>query len=276
MTDRRRRDPVLLAAAAVLLAWIGLALAAPQLAPYPSDLQLDLIGLREAPPSALHWFGTDGVSRDVLSRLLVGARVTLLMGAIAVGTSVSLGVLWGSLAALAPLWLDRLMMRTIDACLAFPRLVLLLSVAAAFGQLPPIPLAVVLGATGWFGTARLVRAELRALAERPWVVAARALGAPEPRILRRHVLPALFGPLAVSASLSLAAVVPLEAGLTFLGFGVRAPAASWGSLLAEAAERPDALWWMVLFPALAIISVVAAATVLGDRLRHRFDRRDLA
>ncbi|MBX9928311.1 MAG: ABC transporter permease [Gemmatimonadaceae bacterium] len=276
MTARLRRDPAFVLAAAILGAWVAVALLAPQLAPYPSDLQLDLTRLRESAPSAAHWFGTDGVSRDVLSRLLVGARVTLLMGAIAVGTSLGLGVLWGSAAALSPLWLDRLLMRTIDACLAFPRLVLLLSVAAAFGQLPPIPLAVVLGATGWFGTARLVRAELRALAERSWVVAARALGAPEPRILRRHVLPALVGPLAVAASLALAAVVPLEAGLTFLGFGVRAPAASWGSLLAEAADRPDALWWMVLFPALALVSVVASATVVGDRLRRHFDLGDRA
>lgn len=255
----RARGPVivlgLLLTAAVLAPWI---------APYAPSAQLDPATLAWRPPSLAHPLGTDSFSRDVLSRLLHGARSTLGIAMLAVAVSLTLGTVVGALAATARGVLDAVLMRATDALLAMPRLLVLLLVVAGAGTLDLAPLALVLGATGWMTTARLVRQETARLLATEHVRGARALGVPWPRLLRRHVLPGLAPTLAVAATAAFAAAVPLESGLSYLGLGVRTPLPSWGNLLADAESQPLAHWWLILFPTLAIAATVLAANRLAE------------
>lgn len=235
--------------------------------------QPDPVAMRELAPTWSHPLGTDGFSRDVLSRLLHGGRTSLGIALLAMLVATAVGGAWGLGAAFAPAPVDALLMRTVDALFAVPRVLLAVVVIASVGPMPPAALAVLLGGTAWLSTARMVRAEARAQRARPYVLAARALGCSEWTIARRHVLPAVLPLLAVTATFTLAATVPLEAGLAFLGLGVRPPAASWGNILLEGAERPAALWWMVLAPAGALAVTIVAAHLLGEGLRATLARR---
>jgi peptide/nickel transport system permease protein len=258
---------------AAFLALVGLAaLAAPWLTAYAPTAQLDPVALAWQPPSAAHWLGTDSYSRDVWSRLLFGARATMGIALLAVTVSLTLGTLVGALAALAPRWLDALLMRATDALLAIPRLLLLLLVVAGAGTLEVAPLAILLGATGWMTTARVVRQESGRLLATPHLEGARALGVPSGRLLTRHLLPSLLPTLAVAATAAFAAAVPLESGLSYLGLGVRTPLPSWGNLLADAESQPLAHWWVIVFPTLAIAGTVLAANALTSALERRWRR----
>lgn len=249
----------------VLAALAAIALGAPWLAPFDPRAQPDIVGAASLPPGAAHWFGTDHASRDVLSRMLWGARVSLGVAALAVGVALTLGTAIGAIAALAGGWIDALLMRLTDVVFAIPRLLLLLLLVASFGALSPVALALILGATGWMTTGRLVRQETRRLLATEHVRTARALGVPWPRLLRAHLLPGILPTLAAAGSIALAAAVPLEAGLSYLGLGVRAPMASWGSIILDAEGRYLGQWWMVLFPTLAIVVTVLAANGLAER-----------
>ena len=264
--NARLRLPVAILAALALTA-----IAAPLLAPFDPAAQPDPINLALQAPSGMHLFGTDPYSRDVLSRVVFGARTSLGIAALAVVVALSLGVLVGALAALADGWFDALLMRTTDAALAIPRLLLLLLIVAGTGPLPPAMLALVLGATGWMTTARLVRQETRRLLATEHVRAADALGIPPTRLWRMHILPGLVPTLTVAATIAFAAAVPLEAALSFLGLGVRPPDASWGNIILEAEGRIRSAWWLVLFPTLAIVTSTLAANVLAERLATRAD-----
>lgn len=244
----------------------AIALAGPWLAPYDPLAQPDPVALASLPPSWAHPFGTDPVSRDVLSRVLAGARLSLGIAALAVLVSVSLGAAIGTAAALAGRRTDAALMRVTDAAMAVPRLLLLLTAVAAMGRLTATSLAVLLGATGWMTTARLVRHETARLLGGDALRGARALGVPAWRLARVHLLPALSPTIAVAATISLAAAVPLEAGLSFLGLGVAAPQPSWGNIILEAEGQLVARWWLVLFPTLAIVSTVLLVNVVADRL----------
>ncbi len=259
--------------AAGVLGLMGLAaLSAPWLATHAPSTPLDPIALAWHPPSLAYRLGTDSFSRDVWSRLLFGARATLGIGLLAVTVALTLGTLVGALAALAPRWLDALLMRVTDALLAIPRLLFLLLVIAGAGPLTVAPLALLLGATGWMTTARVVRQESGRLLATPHLEGARALGVPWPRLLVRHLLPSLFPTLAVAATATFAAVVPLESGLSYLGLGVRTPLPSWGNLLADAGSQPLTHWWVVVFPTLAIVVTVFAANTLANALERRWTR----
>ena len=225
------------------------------------------------PPSLAHLFGTDSYSRDVLTRVRYGGRVSLTVAALSVFVAVTLGVFWGAVAGATGGLTDMIMMRITDVLLGMPRLVLLLAIVATTGPLSPVRIALLLGLTGWAGMSRLVRAEVRALRHREYIVAARALGVTEWRIVATHIMPAVAPQVIVAATLALASVIPLEASLSFIGLGVQAPVPSWGNIILEGADRPVELWWLIACPAAAIIATVTAVNVLGERLRAAVDPR---
>ena len=279
MTARTRglqrflHDRSAVAAAAVLLAVTLLALLAPVVAPYDHTAQLDITNLKNARPSAAHWFGTDAASRDVLSRVLFGARVSLGVAVLAVAVSVTLGTLYGAVAGFVGGRVDALMMRLVDTLLSLPRVLVLIAVLALWGGLATPWLVLALGLTGWFGVSRLARAHVIATKSQEFVVAARALGASDARLLVRHVLPHAVAPVLVTAMLGVGNVIALEAGLSYLGVGVQPPAASWGSILHDGSEFVASAWWVAMAPGLAIVLTVLAVNLVGDGLRDALDPR---
>jgi len=258
--------------ASVVLALVALAaLLAPLLTPYDPAAQLDIVRLRSLAPSLAHPFGTDPYSRDVLTRVLFGARVSLSIAFAAVALSISFGILVGVVAGYVGGMVDVVLMRLVDAALAIPRLLLIIAVVALWGSLSVASLTVLIAGVGWFTVSRLVRAETLVVRDRDYVVAARALGTSP----WRHVLPNVVGPGIVNATLAVGNVILLEAGLSYLGIGVRPPTASWGSIIQDGAERVSDLWWLTVFPGLAIVVTVFACNALGDALRDALDPRQL-
>jgi len=245
---------------------VVLALAGPALAPYAPTEALDPQRLAWQPPSGVHLLGTDGFSRDVLSRFLVGARHTLGVALLASGVALLLGTAIGLGAALTGRWRESLLMRCTDALLAMPRLLVLLLVVTGTGALRLDALALVLGATGWMTTARLVRQETRRLLATAALRGAIVLGVPPARLVTHHLLPALAPTLAVAATGAFASAVPLESGLSYLGLGVPTPLPSWGNIIAEAESDLLRRWWVVVFPTAAIIGTVLLANRVADRV----------
>jgi peptide/nickel transport system permease protein len=272
---RLRRDRAAMIALAVLLAVAAAALLAPVLEPFDPIRQLDTLLLRAQAPSATHWFGTDGFSRDVLSRVLAGARVSLAVATCSVLIATTLGTAWGALAGVAGPALDAVLMRIVDGGLAIPRILLMIAVLAILDHVRTDLLVVLLGVTGWFGVARIVRGEVRAIAARDYVRSAEALGASRMRLLWRHVLPNVAATVLVAATLAVGNVIVLEAGLSYLGIGVQPPDPSWGNIIYDGADQIGSMWWVSVFPGLAIIATVVAINVLGDGLRDALDPRQL-
>ena len=231
--------------------------------------------MKNAPPSWSHPFGTDQYSRDVLARVLCGARISLAVATLAVLLSMTLGTAYGLVAGYVGGRVDNAMMRVLDGFLSIPRVLLLIAVLTLWDKVPLGGLIVLLGATGWFGVSRLVRAETRSARQLDYVAAARALGATDLRIVSRHLLPNVMAPVVVAATLAVGNVIALEAGLSYLGVGARPPAASWGAIFNEGAEFFVGNWWVVLFPGIAIVTTVLAFNVLGDALRDVLDPRQL-
>ena len=269
-----RRDPAATIAAAALLVIVLAAVLAPWIAPY-DPAQTHNVEAGAEPPSAAHWLGTDSISRDLLSRVMFGARVSLAVSFFAVAVALVVGTTWGAIAGYFGGWVDKTLMHVVDAGLAIPRILLVLGIVAFWGTLNVMALVMLLGLTGWFTTSRFVRAEVRATRERDFAVAARATGASPLRILVRHVLPHAMTPVLVAATLGVGQVIVLEAGLAFLGHGLPAPAASWGSLIKEGRSLIGAAWWLSVFPGVALASTVLAVNVLGDRLRAALGTQQL-
>ena len=260
-------------AAFVLLIFALTAIAAPAIAPYDPRVTPQSETQKNMPPSAAHPFGTDPYSRDVLSRVVYGARVSLGVAALAALLALTLGAAVGSLAGFVGGWTDTICMRVVDAVLSVPRVLLLLVIVASTGPQSVGGIILLLGFTGWAGTSRLVRGEVRALKQRDYVIASRATGSRERHVFFAHILPGIFPQLLVTGTIALATVIPLEAGLSFLGLGVQPPTASWGNIISDAAERPGDTWWVVLFPGLAIVCTVLAVNTIGERLRRKLDAR---
>ena len=273
--SRLARDGRARAATAVLLVVVGAALLAPILAPYDPAAQLDIVRLNGQSPSWAHPLGTDPFSRDVLSRLIWGARISLAIAFVAVTLSMTLGIFVGAIAGNAGGLTDAVLMRLVDTAMSIPRLLLLIAVVALWTDVSIPALTLLLAGTGWFAVSRLTRAETLVVRERDFVVAARMLGASPWRILSRHVLPNVMAPGLVAATLGIANVILLEAGLSYLGIGVRAPSASWGGIIQDGAERVSDLWWLTLFPGISILITVFACNALGDALRDALDPRQL-
>jgi peptide/nickel transport system permease protein len=248
------------------------AILAPVLAPFDPAAQGPLIE-RWTAPSSTHPLGTDHLSRDVLSRVLFGARISLAVGLVAVLISTTLGVFLGGLAGYAGGWLDGLVMRVVDVMVAFPRLVLLIAVVALFRP-SLVLIMVVVGLTEWPTTARLVRSRVLSVRNMAFIQAARGLGYTHARILFRHAIPNALAPAIVAATLGVGHVIVLEAGLSFLGLGVRPPTPSWGSMVADGLRNPETAWWVATYPGLAIVCAVVAFNAVGDGLRDALDPRD--
>jgi len=245
-----------------------LALAAPWLAPYdPRHIDVHAILL---PPSWQHPCGTDTLGRDVFSRMLYGARVSLAVGFVAVGISISIGIVIGALAGFYGGRIDGMLMRLTDMVLCFPTFFLILAVIA-FLEPSIWNIMIVIGATSWMGVARLVRAEFLSLREREFMLAAEALGVSPWRQITHYLLPNAMGPILVSAVLGIAGAVLLESGLSFLGLGVQPPDASWGNILTEGKDNIQLAWWLSLFPGLAILITVLGYNLLGEGLRDVLD-----
>jgi len=267
-----RKNRMAMAGLLIMILLYLVTLITPLIAPYDPAAQGDIVMTRYLPPSWDHPMGTDKFGRDIFSRVLYGARISLSIGFIAVGISVTLGTLVGAVGGYFGGMVDSILMRLTDMMLSFPRLVLLIVVIALFE--PSIWLVVtVLGLTGWMGTARIVRGEVLSLREREFVQAARALGMGDMRIILRHVVPNTLAPVIVSATLGIGLTILTEASLSFLGLGVQPPTPSWGNMVADGRDALIQAWWIATFPGLAIVFTVIAFNLLGDGLRDALDPR---
>ncbi len=257
----------------IIVSIFFLAMLAPVIAPYdPNAFDVKAILLA---PSWEHWMGTDGLGRDVFSRMLYGGRVSLLVGIVAVGISTAIGIFLGALAGYYRGWVDTVIMRLVDVMLSIPSFFLILAVIAFLGQ-SMLNVMIVIGFTSWMSVTRLVRAEFLSLHSREFVLASRTLGAKDARLIFTHLLPNSLTPIIVSAVLGVAGAVLLESGLSFLGLGVTPPNASWGNILANGREYLQFAWWLSLFPGMAILMTVLGYNLLGEGLREALDPRSNA
>ena len=230
------------------------------------------IGQSLLPPSIAHPLGTDDLGREVLVRMLYGARISLLVGFVAVGISTLIGIILGSLAGYYGGWVDALVMRFVDIMLCFPTFFLILAVIAFLD--PSIwNIMIVIGLTSWMGIARLIRAEFLSLRQRDFVLAAQALGASDLRLIFRHILPNAMSPVLVSATLGVAGAILTESALSFLGIGVQPPTPSWGNMLIIGKQTLGSAWWLSVFPGLAILITVLGYNLLGEGVRDALDPR---
>jgi peptide/nickel transport system permease protein len=267
---RLKRNRMAMAGLALVLGLFAVALLAPWLAPYdPSFINLKQVLM---PPSPDHLLGTDTLGRDVLSRIIFGAQISLLVGFVAVGIATLIGLLIGVLAGYYGGWVDSALMRLVDLMLCFPAFFLILAVIAVLE--PSIwNIMAVIGLTSWMGVARLVRAEFLSLREREFVTAARALGAGDTRLILRHMLPNALAPVMVSATLGVAGAILTESALSFLGLGVMPPTPSWGNILTAGKDNIEIAWWLSVFPGLAILITVMSYNLLGEGIREAIDPR---
>lgn len=246
------------------------AIFAPYLTPYqPDALNLDLILM---PPSSQHLFGTDALGRDIYTRMLYGARVSLWVGFVAVGISLFIGIILGLMSGFFSGLVDEFIMRFVDVMLCFPSFFLILAVIA-FLEPSLWNIMIVIGCTSWMGVARLVRAETLSLRERDFIAAARLDGISHFRILAVHILPNTLAPVLVSATLGIAGAILVESSLSFLGLGVQPPSPSWGNMLTEGKEVLSIAPWLSLYPGLAILITVLGYNLLGESLRDILDPR---
>jgi peptide/nickel transport system permease protein len=224
------------------------------------------------PPSRSHPLGTDQLGRDVLSRMLYGARVSLAVGFVSVGIAAAIGILLGAAAGYGGAVVDGVIMRVVDLMLVFPRFFLLLAVLAFLR--PSIwTIMAVIGLTGWMGVARLVRAEFLSLREREFVVWSQSIGATAVRIIWRHILPNAMAPVLVAMTLGIPAAILTESGLSFLGLGVQPPYATWGNILNEGKDAITIAWWLSVYPGMAILLTVLSYNLLGEGIRDALDPR---
>jgi peptide/nickel transport system permease protein len=267
-----RKSRLALAGLALIALLYLIALLAPLIAPYDPIAQENVIATSYLPPSPLHWLGTDRFGRDVLTRILYGARISLAIGFVATAISVTLGTLLGAIAGYFGGKTDSAIMRFTDMVLAFPRLVLLIMIVALFS--PSIAVIItVLGLTQWPNTTRIVRGDVLSLREREFIQAARALGLSGRRIILRHLIPNVLAPVIVTATLGIGNTIVLEAGLSFLGLGVQPPTPSWGNMVADGRDNLIGAWWVATFPGLIIVLTVLAFNLVGDGLRDALDPR---
>lgn len=227
---------------------------------------------RLSPPGATHFLGTDDRGRDVLSRMVWGTRISITIGFVAVGIAVAIGIIFGALAGYYRGIIDVVVQRIIEVVMCFPSFFLIIAVIAV---LPPSiwNIMIVIGLTGWTGVARLVRGEFLRLRESDFATAAHATGLTDRRVMFRHLLPNALSPVLVSATFGIAGAILTESGLSFLGFGVPPPTASWGEILKQSQRYVDSAWWLVVFPGAAIFLTVTAFNLVGEGLRDAMDPR---
>jgi peptide/nickel transport system permease protein len=270
------RDHRAASGAVIMFLLILAAVLAPTIAPFDPLAQRDIVHDRFLAPFAagaaggIHWLGTDQLGRDLFSRIVYGARISLAVGLLSVAVSILVGGLIGFVAAAAGGLVERALMAATDTALMFPRIVLLLALVSLW-QPSVLLVVLVLGFTGWMGIARLARAEARAALARPYTEAARAAGLSTARLVWRHVVPNSLSPLLVAAALGVGNAITLEAGLAFLGLGIPAPAPSWGNMISAGRDALVNAPWIATFPGLAIVLAVVGCNLLGDGLRKAMD-----
>jgi peptide/nickel transport system permease protein len=265
-----RRSPLTVAGLALIAILALIAMLAPLIA--PADPLKQVLSTRLKPPSGEHWLGTDQLGRDVLSRMIYGAHISLMIGIVVVGLAASVGTFVGLVAGYVGGWLDEGLMRLTDVFFAFPALILAMAISGALG--PSLTNAMIaIAVVSWPVYARLVRAQVLSLREREYVEAARSLGASAPRIVWQHILPNTLAPLLVQASFDMGSAILSAAGLSFIGFGTQPPTAEWGVMISEGRNYIATHSWLSLFPGLAILLTVAAFNLIGDGLRDALDPR---
>ncbi len=267
---RLKRNPIALLGGAVVALLFVLSLFAPLIAPADPN-SIDAWNVL-SPPSLQHWFGTDELGRDVFSRVLFGSRVSLLVGFVAVGISMSIGTVVGLASGYFSGVVDTILMRLVDIMLCFPAFFLILAVIT-FLEPSIWYIMVVIGLTSWMGVARMVRAETLSIREMDYITAARCIGCSHLRIIFRHILPNALSPVLVSATLGVAGAILTESALSFLGIGVQPPTPSWGNILTSGKDYIEFAWWLSLFPGLAILTTVLAYNLLGEGIRDALDPR---
>jgi peptide/nickel transport system permease protein len=264
------KNKLALAGLGIVLALFAVSLLAPAIAPFdPGAIDLKNV---LAPPSGDHWFGTDQLGRDVLSRMIWGARISLKVGFVATGLAILIGMIMGAVAGYYGGWIDATIMRFVDVMLCFPTFFLILAVIA-FLEPSIWNIMIVIGLTGWMGVTRLVRADFISLRERDFVRAARAIGANDARIIFMHILPNALASILVAATLGIAGAILTESALSFLGIGVQPPTPSWGNILTAGKDNIDIAWWLSLYPGLAILITVVGYNLLGEGIRDASDPR---
>ena len=271
---RLRRDTRAIIGLGVVLLLVAAAITAPLIARY-DPTAIELVN-QLAPPSSSHWMGTDYQGRDVWSRLVFGARISLTVGIVSQSIALLLGVTFGLVAGYYGKWVDDVVMRLADVTLAFPTLLLLIAMVAALQPSLGVVFATI-GLVGWAGMARLVRGQVLVVRQLEFVQAARALGVRDRRIIVRHVLPNVVAPVVIAATLGMAGAIMAEAALSFLGLGVQPPTPSWGSMIADGRDLNQLRTapWTSVFPGLAIGAAVLGFNLLGDALRDALDPKQL-
>ncbi|NJD55527.1 MAG: ABC transporter permease [Nitrospirae bacterium] len=289
---RFKRNKLAVAGGIIVLLLFVVAALAPIVSPYkPNEIDRKYILM---PPSLAHPFGTDDLGRDVLSRMIYGSKISLAVGFVSVSIATFIGLIVGAVAGYYGKWIERIAMRFIDIMLTIPTFFLILAVMAFMDPnlwvtyLAPevqrilevviidpniMTIMIVIGLTGWMGVARLVRAEFLSVKERDYVMAARALGASDLRIIFRHILVNSMAPVLVSAVLGIAGAVLVESALSFLGIGVQPPTPSWGNILTLGKDNIEIAWWLSVFPGLAILVTVLGYNLLGEGIRDSIDPR---
>ena len=264
------KNRVAVAGSAIVIVLFAVSFLAPWLSPYDPNA-IDLKNVL-APPSGGHLFGTDQLGRDVLSRMIWGAGISLKVGFVATGIAILIGTILGALSGYYGRWVDAVIMRFVDIMLCFPAFFLILAVIAILE--PSIwNIMIVIGLTGWMGVTRLVRADFISLRERDFVQAARAIGAGDLRIIFRHILPNAMASVLVTATLGVAGAILTESALSFLGIGVQPPTPSWGNILTAGKDNIDIAWWLSFYPGLAILITVLGYNLLGEGIRDALDPR---
>lgn len=268
--QRFRKNKLAVTGGIIVLILFLIAVLAPIISPFDPN-GIDRKHILE-PPSINHPLGTDDLGRDLLSRMIYGSQISLAVGFVAVGIATVIGMILGALSGYYGGWTERIIMRFIDIMLAIPTFFLILAVIAFIGQ-SIWNIMIVIGLTSWMGVARLVRAEFLSLTEREYVLAAKALGASDIRIIFRHIMLNSMAPVLVSAVLGIAGAVLVESALSFLGIGVQPPTPSWGNILTLGKDNIQMAWWLSVFPGLAILITVLGYNLLGEGIRDSIDPR---
>lgn len=251
-----------------------MAILAPLLAPYDPSAIENVLDTRYLPPSAAHWFGTDEFGRDLLSRALYGARVSLSVGLLAVLIAKTLGTVYGATAAYFGGIVDNVLMRIVDVIIAFPTFFLMLMLVGIF-EANILALVLILGLTSWPGTARFIRGEILSLKEQEFTEAARAIGLPARLIIYRHLIPSAMSPVLVTAALAVGGMIGAEAGLSFLGIGIRPPTPSWGNMVSGGQDVLLVAWWVAFFPGGLLALTLIVFSLFADGLRDALDPKAL-
>ena len=271
---RFRANRLAVTAVYVITAFYILAILAPLLAPYDPSAITDVLKTRFLPPSMDHPFGTDAFGRDLLSRALYGARISLSVGLLAVTIAISMGTVYGAVAGYFGGFIDNVLMRIVDVVIAIPTFFLMLMLVGIF-EANLVFLVLILGLTSWPGTARFIRGEILSLKQREFTEAARAIGLPNRLIIFRHLIPNALSPVLVSTALMIGGMIGAEAGLSFLGIGIRPPTPSWGNMISQGKDALLVAWWVAFFPGALLALTVVCFNLLADGIRDALDPKAL-